>query len=167
MVGRGDLKRQPSGRSGGGRGLDGRRGQGRAASGSGQASRVACGALAGRARPSTAKVARCLCRLLQRRDWDALRHLIQADAKLVRGRAGGLRLLHHLRGAALGVEAVARAGGRRAVGRDLEEGRWRLASACGDEALVAGRQGRCIKDYSHVDYLLRHAHTEGDEATRS
>ncbi len=79
-----------------------------------------------------------------RRDWEGLRRLIQADARIeIVGVDRDQRrdLLRQLQCPPVGVEAVVGAGGQRAPHRTLAEGRSRLGSAYGDEALVAGREG--------------------------
>lgn len=105
-----------------------------------------------------------------RRDWDALRLLIQADARLelVDAFVGRLEDSGYFgKYAALPWEwklSLARVDGEpmivhwKKVGAD-----WRPHAAI--RLWWQGGRVVRIKDYAHVDYLLRYAHTEADEAT--
>jgi RNA polymerase sigma-70 factor (ECF subfamily) len=105
-----------------------------------------------------------------RRDWDALRRLIQADARLelVDTFVGKLEDSGYFgKYAALPWEwklSLARVDGEpmivhwKKVGAD-----WRPHAAI--RLWWQGGKVVRIKDYAHVDYLLRYAHTEADEAT--
>jgi RNA polymerase sigma-70 factor (ECF subfamily) len=105
-----------------------------------------------------------------RRDWEALRRLIQVDAKLevVDAFVGKLEDSgYFVRYAALPWEwklSLGRVDGEplivlwKKVGAD-----WRPHAAI--KLWWQGGKVVRIKDYSHVDYLLRHAHTEEDHST--
>jgi len=129
------------------------------------------------AAPSQAELGRQQRKLLEayvecfnRRDWDALRHLIQADAKLevVDAFVGKLEDSgYFVIYAALPWEwklSLARVDGEpvialwKRVGAD-----WRPHAAI--KLWWQGGKVVRIKDYSHVEYLLRYAHTEADDAT--
>jgi len=105
-----------------------------------------------------------------RRDWEALRRLIQVDAKLevVDAFVGKLEDSgYFVRYAALPWEwklSLGRVDGEplivlwKKVGAD-----WHPHAAI--KVWWQGGKVVRIKDYSHVDYLLRHAHTEEDDST--
>ena len=101
-----------------------------------------------------------------RQDWDALRHLIQADARveLVGVTEGRMDELGYTRNySALPWEwklSLARVDGEPLIVHWQRAGAdWRPLAA----VKLWWRGGKVvrIRDYVHVDYLLRHSHTEG------
>jgi RNA polymerase sigma-70 factor (ECF subfamily) len=102
-----------------------------------------------------------------RRDWDALRRLIQADARIeIVGVTETTSATYFSNYTALAWEwklSLARVDGEPLIVH------WRKAGA--DWVPLAAtrlwwRDGKVvrIRDYAHVDYLLRHAHTESEAA---
>jgi len=105
-----------------------------------------------------------------RRDWDALRHLIQADAKLevVDAFVGKLEDSgYFFIYAALPWEwklSLGRVDGELLIVIWKKDGAaWRPHAAI--KLWWQGDKVVRIKDYSHVDYLLRYAHTEAEDTT--
>src|SRR5258708_614362 len=106
-----------------------------------------------------------------RRDWDALRHLIQVDAKIeiVDAVVGKLEESGYFRNyAALPWEweqSLARVDGEPMIVH-WKKGGSGLPPPSGIKLWWQGGKVVRIKDYAHVDYLLRDAHTEADSRGR-